>query len=173
MKRGGGRRYYRPDDVDLLRGIRHLLYGDGYTIRGVQRILREQGVRIVQSVCQGHAVTLPAPSRDRARDAEPAKARGAPDFPPPLFSGAAKRSEPDIEPQADEGPAAPEAVPQKRPKGEAKTAQAAPAFAPAKAPAKAPAAATPGARMTPEDLDRLKVALAALEACSRLLDKGP
>ena len=45
MKRGGGRRYYRPDDVDLLRGIRHLLYGEGYTIRGVQRILREQGVR--------------------------------------------------------------------------------------------------------------------------------
>ena len=44
MKRGGGRRYYRPDDVDLLRGIRHLLYGEGYTIRGVQRILREQGV---------------------------------------------------------------------------------------------------------------------------------
>ena len=43
MKRGGGRRYYRPDDVDLLRGIRHLLYGEGYTIRGVQRIL--QGAR--------------------------------------------------------------------------------------------------------------------------------
>src|SRR6202042_1630005 len=38
MKRGGGRRYYRPEDVDLLRGIRHLLYGEGYTIRGVQRI---------------------------------------------------------------------------------------------------------------------------------------
>ena len=37
MKRGGGRRYYRPDDLDLLRGIRHLLYGEGYTIRGVQR----------------------------------------------------------------------------------------------------------------------------------------
>jgi DNA-binding transcriptional MerR regulator len=50
MKRGGGRRYYRPDDVDLLRGIRHLLYGEGYTIRGVQRILREQGPRFVQTV---------------------------------------------------------------------------------------------------------------------------
>ena len=49
MKRGGGRRYYRPDDVDLLRGIRHLLYGEGYTIRGVQRILREQGVSFVQN----------------------------------------------------------------------------------------------------------------------------
>ncbi len=41
MKRGGGRRYYRPDDVDLLRGIRHLLYGEGYTIRGVQQILKD------------------------------------------------------------------------------------------------------------------------------------
>ena len=50
MKRGGGRRYYRPDDVELLRGIRHLLYGDGYTIRGVQRILREQGAKFVQAV---------------------------------------------------------------------------------------------------------------------------
>jgi DNA-binding transcriptional MerR regulator len=50
MKRGGGRRYYRPDDVDLLRGIRHLLYGEGYTIRGVQRILREQGPKFVEVV---------------------------------------------------------------------------------------------------------------------------
>jgi DNA-binding transcriptional MerR regulator len=50
MKRGGGRRYYRPDDVELLRGIRHLLYGEGYTIRGVQRILREQGIKFVQAV---------------------------------------------------------------------------------------------------------------------------
>jgi DNA-binding transcriptional MerR regulator len=47
MKRGGGRRYYRPEDVALLRGIRFLLYNDGYTIRGVQKILREQGSRYV------------------------------------------------------------------------------------------------------------------------------
>jgi len=52
MKRGGGRRYYRPDDVSLLRGIRHLLYGEGYTIRGVQRIIREQGIRFVQAAGQ-------------------------------------------------------------------------------------------------------------------------
>lgn len=49
MKRSGGRRYYRPEDVNLLRGIRHLLYGQGYTIRGVQRILREQGIKTVQN----------------------------------------------------------------------------------------------------------------------------
>jgi DNA-binding transcriptional MerR regulator len=47
MKRGGGRRYYRPEDVALLRGIRVLLYNDGYTIRGVQKLLREQGPRYV------------------------------------------------------------------------------------------------------------------------------
>jgi DNA-binding transcriptional MerR regulator len=47
LKRGGGRRYYRPEDVDLLRGIQHLLYGDGYTIKGVQKLLREHGVKFV------------------------------------------------------------------------------------------------------------------------------
>lgn len=50
LKRGGGRRYYRKDDVDLLRGIKHLLYGQGYTIKGVQRILRAQGVKFVQNL---------------------------------------------------------------------------------------------------------------------------
>jgi DNA-binding transcriptional MerR regulator len=53
MKRSGGRRYYRPDDVNLLRGIRRLLYGEGYTIRGVQRILREHGIKSVQSLTDG------------------------------------------------------------------------------------------------------------------------
>ena len=46
LKRGGGRRYYRPEDVDLLRRIRTLLYENGYTIRGVQKLLRETGGRI-------------------------------------------------------------------------------------------------------------------------------
>ena len=50
MKRSGGRRYYRPDDVDLLKGIRRLLYGEGYTIRGVQRILKEHGIKSVQGI---------------------------------------------------------------------------------------------------------------------------
>lgn len=48
MKRGGGRRYYRPEDMELLRGIRQLLHRDGYTIKGVQKILREQGVDAVK-----------------------------------------------------------------------------------------------------------------------------
>lgn len=45
MKRGGNRRYYRPEDLELLRAITHLLYTDGYTIKGVQKLLRENGVR--------------------------------------------------------------------------------------------------------------------------------
>jgi DNA-binding transcriptional MerR regulator len=69
MKRGGGRRYYRPDDVDLVRGIRHLLYGEGYTIRGVQRILRDQGLNFVQGVWRSGA-EQPArgPDDDEAQD---------------------------------------------------------------------------------------------------------
>lgn len=43
LKRGGGRRYYRPEDIALLRNIRTLLYDDGYTIKGVQKLLREGG----------------------------------------------------------------------------------------------------------------------------------
>jgi DNA-binding transcriptional MerR regulator len=56
MKRSGGRRYYRPDDVDLLKGIRRLLYGEGYTIRGVQRILKEHGIASVQRLADASAV---------------------------------------------------------------------------------------------------------------------
>lgn len=55
MKRSGGRRYYRPDDVDLLKGIRRLLYGEGYTIRGVQRILKEHGIKSVQGLADSSA----------------------------------------------------------------------------------------------------------------------
>ncbi len=45
IKRGGGRRYYRPEDVRLLKGIKNLLYNDGYTIRGVQKVIKENGTR--------------------------------------------------------------------------------------------------------------------------------
>ena len=47
LKRAGGRRFYRPGDIELIRGIQSLLYGDGYTIKGVQRIIRDQGIRFV------------------------------------------------------------------------------------------------------------------------------
>src|ERR1700704_7217763 len=65
LKRGGGRRYYRPDDLDLLRGIRSLLYSDGLTIKGVQKILREQGQRYVMELGRG-ATTLIPPRSVRA-----------------------------------------------------------------------------------------------------------
>jgi DNA-binding transcriptional MerR regulator len=72
MKRGGGRRYYRPDDVDLLRGIRHLLYGEGYTIRGVQRILKDEGGKFVQAVWKTDAPRPPpAPTVDGVESDEP------------------------------------------------------------------------------------------------------
>jgi DNA-binding transcriptional MerR regulator len=70
MKRAGGRRYYRPDDVDLLRGIRHLLYGEGYTIRGVQRILREQGPKFVQAVWQPGAMQPASAPEDDMTEAQ-------------------------------------------------------------------------------------------------------
>lgn len=50
LKRGGGRRYYRPEDIELLRRIRQLLYSEGYTIKGVQKLLREGGGRPVEGV---------------------------------------------------------------------------------------------------------------------------
>lgn len=68
LKRGGGRRYYRPDDIDLLRGIRHLLYGQGYTIKGVQRILKQEGSRVVQSIGRGER-TIAAPAHDISDEA--------------------------------------------------------------------------------------------------------
>lgn len=52
MKRGGGRRYYRPDDMELLMGIRHLLHDEGLTIKGVQKIFKEQGVEFVKGVAR-------------------------------------------------------------------------------------------------------------------------
>ena len=53
VKRAGGRRYYRPEDIDLLKGIRALLYGDGFTIKGVQKVLKERGLRHVAGVGRG------------------------------------------------------------------------------------------------------------------------
>lgn len=50
LKRAGGRRFYRPEDVELLRGIRTLLYREGYTIKGVQKVLRERGMRHVAEI---------------------------------------------------------------------------------------------------------------------------
>ncbi|MEQ1770342.1 MAG: MerR family transcriptional regulator [Devosia sp.] len=72
LKRGGGRRYYRPEDVLLLKGIRHLLYDQGFTIKGVQKILKDQGPRHVAALGNGGApvaLALADDSAEMARDA--------------------------------------------------------------------------------------------------------
>ncbi|MDB5733563.1 MAG: hypothetical protein JWN16_200 [Alphaproteobacteria bacterium] len=61
VKRAGGRRYYRPDDIDLLKGIRALLYSDGLTIKGVQKVLKERGLRHVAQIGRGGEAQIPAP----------------------------------------------------------------------------------------------------------------
>ena len=59
IKRGGGRRYYRPEDIELLRGIKYLLYNDGYTIRGVQKVIKENGAKkIISKPIQNNDFTL-------------------------------------------------------------------------------------------------------------------
>ncbi|MCC2096822.1 MAG: MerR family transcriptional regulator [Hyphomicrobiales bacterium] len=83
MKRSGGRRYYRPEDLELLGAIRHLLYGEGYTIKGVQRILKQQGTRavveLVQQLKNGGATSVAAVTAATPvsnADASPADTRG-------------------------------------------------------------------------------------------------
>ena len=68
MKRAGGRRYYRPTDVELLKGIRSLLYSEGYTIRGVQNILKEDGAGYVCGVGRGEIMPR---KRDGALEGAP------------------------------------------------------------------------------------------------------
>jgi DNA-binding transcriptional MerR regulator len=140
MKRSGGRRYYRPDDVDLLRGIRRLLYGEGYTIRGVQRILKEHGVKAVQGLVDG-STALPA--------------LGAPGDRAMRGGAGADDEEVVVETSEDEDEAA---------AGQAPSAVRAGAAAPmsANSPAKASARKL--------DLTRLEAVLQDLIACRQLLD---
>ena len=75
MKRAGNRRYYRPEDVELLRVIRHHLYNDGYTIKGVQKLLKEQGVKATVESWSKDKAAQPAPAakESAAKEASPAK----------------------------------------------------------------------------------------------------
>lgn len=108
MKRGGGRRYYRPDDVALITGLKTLLYGQGYTIKGVQRILKEQGAKSVQAVGRGGALPLAAPVDNvgelRARafevgevSADPMPTRTALQPTAPLAKAPARAASPDLQ----------------------------------------------------------------------------
>jgi DNA-binding transcriptional MerR regulator len=145
MKRGGGRRYYRPEDVDLLRGIRHLLYGEGYTIRGVQRILREQGGRFVQSVWREGAEQPTLQPHEEAGDSE-TEAHGAE--------------------HADVGDEAPKAGTVTAP-APARQSASAPVATPTP-----PAVPLPvGPILSAEDIRQLRSALETLTDCRRRLDQ--
>ena len=71
MKRGGGRRYYRPQDIDLIKGIRHMLYDQGYTIKGVQKLLRENGNQFVMAIGSGNLAAIEAIAQRKQAEAEP------------------------------------------------------------------------------------------------------
>lgn len=66
LKRGGGRRYYRPEDVDLLKSIHKLLYTEGYTIKGVQKLMREQGKQKIMADSQSTDQPQAAPANARS-----------------------------------------------------------------------------------------------------------
>ncbi|MGD9915413.1 MAG: MerR family transcriptional regulator [Rhizobiaceae bacterium] len=68
MKRGGGRRYYRPQDVDLIKGIRAMLYDQGYTIKGVQKLLRENGNQFLIAVGSGDLAAVEAIAQRRQQE---------------------------------------------------------------------------------------------------------
>ena len=148
MKRGGGRRYYRPDDVDLLRGVRHLLYGEGYTIRGVQRILREQGSPFVQNIWRAGAEP-PPPELAEDRTAEDAGTPASEErLEPNLFSLSAPR-------------------PAERGAGESAAERREPTMT-LTAPAEAP-----GLRLAAlENRRRLQMALDELVVCRRIIDSA-
>ncbi len=159
MKRGGGRRYYRPDDVDLLRGVRHLLYGEGYTIRGVQRILREQGSAFVQNVWRAGAEP-PPPQLEEDRGGQESGAKNGEDSGHESGENAlATRPEPNL------FEFAPPAVANAAPGERREPVMPSPANA-------SPAAAEPPARriMDAENRSKLQSALEQLAACRRLLD---
>jgi len=71
MKRGGGRRYYRPQDVELIKGIRHMLYEQGYTIKGVQKLLRENGNQFLIAIGSGDRAAVEAISQRKQSEVVP------------------------------------------------------------------------------------------------------
>jgi DNA-binding transcriptional MerR regulator len=180
MKRGGGRRYYRPEDVNLLRGIRHLLYGEGYTIRGVQRILREQGAKFVAVVWQEGAPQPPhgaSEDEDLAEEAASAEAEAA-DEARGIGSRLSALIGRDLGDRADDAGArrepplkgAPE--PRVEPTDRAIHGTPEPALAapePA-APAVYAPPPSPPARLAREDLQKLHAVLHELAECRKLID---
>ena len=150
LKRGGGRRYYRPDDVDLLKGIRHLLYGEGYTIKGVQRILKEDGVRFVQGIGRGEEAAAPPPGRDEPAGPESAGPEDPEAFQGPRETGADGRGEAAASLRQATSALAGGQVSQRPPRSE-------------------PQARAGGAALSGQAAARLRVALDELIECERVL----
>ena len=164
MKRGGGRRYYRPDDVSLLRGIRHLLYGEGYTIRGAQRILKDHGVKFVQNVWRTGA---PQPQRAAAL-AEPEIVEAPPAR--PLLPGS-RRGDADSAHRRLFGllPSFLSAGLDEERLAKSRSADTEPAISPQ--PSAPPTEASrPTAALPAEGLRKLQDTLRELQECRRLLD---
>jgi DNA-binding transcriptional MerR regulator len=166
MKRGGGRRYYRPDDVDLLRGIRHLLYGEGYTIRGVQRILREQGANFVEAVWRDGAPQPPhgANEAEAADDDGAAEAERKPGFLGRLIGRDLSDREDDA-PERPEPPMQGAPVPVVEPDARILSAGDEVALPPE------PAAALPATPIARDDVRKLHAAVHELSECRKLIDK--
>jgi DNA-binding transcriptional MerR regulator len=96
LKRGGGRRYYRPDDIALLRQISDLLYIQGYTIKGVQRLLRDGGGRLSDDIPPATAAERAQAEAERGRFQAEDKQLPMPGLPP-----AAPASRPASRPRTD------------------------------------------------------------------------
>lgn len=79
LKRGGGRRYYRPQDVDLIKGIRHMLYDQGYTIKGVQKLLRDNGNQFVVAIGRGDMAAVEAITQRKQAEAAEKQAKESED----------------------------------------------------------------------------------------------
>ncbi len=157
MKRGGGRRYYRPDDVVLLKGIRRLLYDEGYTIKGVQKVIRDSGLEFVKTSVGGVPGSTETPVQTGDVD--------APSAPPEVAEPA--RATPRAaraRPSAEVAPAAATI---------AKPGKAAARRAPAERaePAAPPRASVEEAApsLSPEQTRRLRQARRELEICLHLL----
>jgi len=172
MKRGGGRRYYRPEDVDVLRGIRHLLYSEGYTIRGVQRIFKDHGVRFVQTVWQAGAPQLAKVASDveepesHAVEPDPGEQRRR------LFGILPLLSEAEGEESSEPSREISERGERSLDNGAAQTS--ARPMAGASAVSQRPGGAPPVAARSPglarEDVRKLQATLAELNECRRLID---
>jgi len=177
MKRGGGRRFYRREDVELLRGIRHLLYGEGYTIRGVQRILKDHGAKFVQTVWQAGA---PQPDKIHTdEEAAPSAADvAAPERGRRLFGLLPLKQDTDAAASPPEPPSERSAPPvvaePPRPGVEAPPPRRAPMPA-AEGPADRRGAAPPhepaaGNGLAHDNVRKLEATLHELEECRRLID---